>query len=176
MKNLTKITIFLVFIFSVSSCGRDDNPITPTNKTINGVVQKGPFISGSKVTVTELDKNLSQTGRSYTAFIKNNKGEFELKDIKLASNFVELTVDGFFFNEITGALSKSQITLSAIADVTEEKTVNVNILTHLLKERLKSQVSGGKSFVEANTSSRAELLKVFHIKEPFAKPWHSSSI
>ena len=164
MKNLAKITIFLAFIFSISSCGKDDSPITPTNKTINGVVQKGPFISGSKVTVTELDKNLSQTGRSYTAFIKNNKGEFELKDIKLASNYVELTVDGFFFNEITGALSSSQITLSAIADVTEQKTVNVNILTHLLKERLKSQVSGGKSFAEANTSSRAELLKVFHIK------------
>lgn len=164
MKNLTKITILLVFILSVSSCGGDDDPITPTNKTINGVVQKGPFISGSKVTVTELDKNLSQTGRSYTAFIKNNKGEFELKDIKLPSNYVELTVDGFFFNEITGVLSKSQITLSAIADVTEEKTVNVNILTHLLKERLKSKVSGGKNFAEANTSSRVELLKVFHIK------------
>jgi|SRR5690554_586114 len=170
MKNLIKITIILAFIFSISSCDKDDNEITTTTKTINGVVQKGPFISGSKITITELDENLIQTGRSFTAFIDNNKGEFELKDIELTSNYIELTVDGFFFNEITGELSNSQITLSAIADVSQKNTINVNILTHLLKERIKNQLNAGKDFSNANELSLTELLKVFYINESSNNP------
>ncbi|MBE9487761.1 MAG: hypothetical protein IMY73_01115, partial [Bacteroidetes bacterium] len=71
MKNLLSI-LSLIFLILMSSCEKDPNTKIPENITegdIYGVIQKGPFVRGSKVTITELDKNLNMTGKTYTTQI-----------------------------------------------------------------------------------------------------------
>jgi len=106
------------------------------NKTVSGVSQKGPFVNGSSVTVQELDgASLVQTGNSFEGKIKNDQGEFSVNVKYLASQFALLKATGFYNNEVTGAKSKSQVTLYALTDLSDRSEVNVNLLTHLAYER-----------------------------------------
>jgi len=66
---------------------------------------------------------LSQTGKSFSSQIKDNQGSFELSNVQLSSPYVELKADGFYFNEVTGEISTSQLTLYALADVTNISTL-----------------------------------------------------
>src|SRR5690606_3615263 len=120
------LLLILISILLFSSCKKEDKS-TPVNTHINGVVEKGPFVKGSKVSVIELDKEMNPTGKTYETETQNDEGFFELKNVELASQFVQISATGFYFNEITGRLSDSQITLGAYADVKSENTVNVNI-------------------------------------------------
>jgi starch-binding outer membrane protein, SusD/RagB family len=65
---------------------------------IKGAVQKGPFLNGSVVTVSELQDDLSQTGKTYTTEITDSKGSFNLQNISLISNYVEISASGYYFN------------------------------------------------------------------------------
>jgi hypothetical protein len=62
-----KNSLYAVFaaILTLTSCGTD-NGETPVgnNKQIMGHIEKGPFVQGSEVTLSDLDKTLSQTGKS----------------------------------------------------------------------------------------------------------------
>ena len=46
---------------------------------INGLVQKGPFISGTSISMYALNTDLSQTGKTYNTQITENKGSFEFE-------------------------------------------------------------------------------------------------
>lgn len=151
------------------ACKKDDeqevtpaNPLTVTELT--GYVQKGPFVIGTTITVSELDKNLSQTGKSFNASIQDDQGSFTIKNLKLASKYVELRANGFYFNEVTGRLSASQLTLTGVADVAERTSFNVNLLTHLEKTRVEYLMNNGKkSFAEAKRQAQREVLALFSI-------------
>ena len=132
---------------------------------LSGVVEKGPFVSGSSVTINELGEDLSQTGKTYTTTIKNGEGMFELKSINLKSPYTQLSVDGFFFNEIGGTLSKAKITLYALADVRDRSSVNVNIVTHIQKQRLEALVAKGTDFLEAKKQTIKEIGQSFYLTE-----------
>src|SRR5690606_38776633 len=106
---------------------KGETPGNTLNAPLSGVVEKGPFIRGSRVTVAELDNNLNPTGRVFETDIQNDEGFFELKGVELKSRYVQLTVSGFYFNEIIGELSSSQITMGALAGLQAQHTVNVNI-------------------------------------------------
>ena len=90
---------------------------TLEKSNFSGKVEKVPFVSGSSLTVHELKADLSQTGKSFATTLKNHKGEFEIKKLELASPFVQLKVDGFFFDEVRGSLSKAKITLYALSSI-----------------------------------------------------------
>ena len=132
---------------------------------VSGFVQKGPFVSGSTLTANELEEDLSQTGKTFTAVLKNDEGAFDLKNIKLKSPYVQLSVDGFFFNEITGKLSTSKITLYAVSNVKDRSSVNVNLLTHLQKPRVEKLMEKGKTFAEAKAQSLLEIGKSFYLTD-----------
>ena len=102
---------------------------------ISGVVQKGPFISGTTILMNELNEELSQTGKIFTSAISNDLGFFEIKNIELNSSFVEFTASGFYFNEVEGAISNSQLTLTSLSDITDKNTININVLTYLEKKK-----------------------------------------
>ena len=132
---------------------------------VSGFVQKGPFVSGSTLTANELENDLSQTGKTFTAVLKNNEGAFDLKNIKLKSPYVQLSVDGFFFNEIAGKISTSKITLYAVSNVKDRSSVNVNLLTHLQKPRVEKLIEQGKTFAEAKAQSLLEIGKSFYLTD-----------
>jgi hypothetical protein len=163
----TKILIFGILFSLIYSCKKDEsNDIMIKKELFDGYVQKGPFINGSSITISELDDKLNQTGRSYSTTIADNSGKFEQKNIELSSNYVSLKADGFYFNENIGDKSSAQLTLNAIADITDESSVNVNILTHLEKSRIEYLVNQkGYTFKDAKSQAIKDILNLFSIKK-----------
>ena len=132
MKKIALSTALFLVMLSFG-CGSDGL----TNRTISGVSQKGPFVMGSTVTVQELQRNsLAQTGSSFMGKISNDQGEFTISSVPLASQYVMLKVDGFYRNEVTGTKSKSSITMTALADISDRDHVNINLFTHLENDRV----------------------------------------
>ena len=97
----------------------------------------------------------------YSATITNDFGDYEVQNVK-AGKYYEITADGYYFNEISGQLSNSKITLSVLSSGSNAYN-NVNILTHLSKDRIKKLFSEGKSFEDAKKQSEIEFLKIFEI-------------
>ena len=157
--------IFLAF----ASCNHADDPIEAplTKETFSGYVQKGTFISGSSVAISELDEELNQTGRSYFTTVINNSGSFEQKQVELISNYVQLKADGYYFNEVSGQSSSGQITLYALADISDVSSANVNVLTHLERSRVEYLVQQqGLSLSAAKAQAQQEALAVFSLELP----------
>ena len=160
---INKLIIFLFVFFSIS-CSKVEKA-TPGKVSVKGFIQKGPFSNGSSVTISELNSDLSQTGKNYSTQITNNVGYFQVPDIQLESKYISLKADGFYYNEVAGKLSVSQITLYALSDITDKASINVNILTHLEKPRVEYLIKNGKLFSDAKKQAEQEVLKLFNINK-----------
>ena len=138
---------------------------------VAGVSQKGPFVTGSAVTVQELDGiTLKQTGKSFKGSIKSDKGDFAIKDINLESQYAILEASGYYRDEITGKKSSGTVTLRALTDLSNRKTVNINLLTHLEYERVSYLVTEKKiPIAEAKSQAESEILAAFNIAGDFAE-------
>lgn len=135
MKNLLFVCIYIILILSTFSCDPEVENKLIRKEKLTGYAQKGPFITGASVSVSELDSALSQTGRIYSTNTEGSSGSFELKNIELVSPYVLLKADEYYFNEITGSISQSPLTLYALSDIRDVSSVNVNVLTHLERGR-----------------------------------------
>ena len=166
----TKIFISLVFfIFLAFASFITDDPVEAplTKETFSGYVQKGPFISGSSVAISEMDESLNQTGRSYFTTVTGNSGSFEQKQVELISNYVQLKADGYYFNEVSGKSSPGQLTLYALADISQVNSANVNVLTHLERSRVEYLMQQqGLSFAAAKAQAQQEVLALFDLELP----------
>lgn len=148
---------------------KDSNVVSIKKKTISGISQKGPFVKGSSVTVQELESGtLDQTGKSFKGKISNDKGEFSISSVSLASQFALLEANGFYLNEVSGNKSSTQITLNALVDLSDREKVNINLLTHLEYERALYLTSKGNSVSDAKKQASKEVLKAFGITGDFA--------
>jgi hypothetical protein len=158
--------VFIPLLVLVQAC---DEIISPQEEglpyTLEGNAQKGPFINGSNVNIIELDKQFAQTGKSFTA-TTGAYGQFGFDDISLKSQYIEVKADGFYYNEMSGNLSNSRLTLNAIADLSDNETINVNVLTHLEFERVKYLISElDLSIQEAKEQARNEIMDIFNLGE-----------
>lgn len=143
-----------------------DEEFIQTPHIIKGKVEKGPLVRGSQIDMRTLDKSMVPTGNSYTTTIENNTGDFNYGSLKVNSPYAKLTADGYFFNEVNGGLSNSTIRLDAIVDLSDNTTVNVNVLTHLKSQRINYLVTNEhKSFKDANNQAQRELLTQFGLQE-----------
>lgn len=169
---MNKLFIAAIAAFTFASCSSEsDGSGSPKGRHILGHIEKGPFIQGSEVTLTDLNKDLSQSGKSYTTYTTSDLGSFDFgQALELSSGLVELKTSGYFYNECTGSLSNSQITLKAIANTDGAANLNVNLLTHLEYSRVKYLVKSGKSFNEAKELAEEEILKTFAIKDKIISP------
>jgi hypothetical protein len=142
--------------------------ITPVTKPVfSGFVQKGPYNNGSSITITPLDGNLNQTGTVFSTQIIDNAGNFGQKNIEFASNFIELKADGYYFNEVKGETSSGSLTLYALADISDVNSVNINVLTHLERQRIiYLKQNDGLSFLAAKKQARSEVLNIFKFTLP----------
>jgi hypothetical protein len=130
---------------------------------ISGFVQKGPFVRGTSILISELNAELAQTGEVFTSQIINDQGLFEITNIELNSSFVEFSSSGFYFNEVTGEISSAPIALTSISDLSNKSSINVNVLTHLEKKRVENLIKGGKSFSDSKKQAKNEVLSIFSI-------------
>lgn len=163
MKKNQLFLLLVVLLFFVS-CNKEkeiksDVPLTK----ISGYVQKGPFLNGTTITISELSIDLVPTGKNYPSQILDNKGTFEVKNIELTSQYVELKADGFYFNEVSNSNSAAQLTLYALSDLTNKESLNVNVLSTLEKSRVGYLISNGKNFADAKKQAQAEILDIFEI-------------
>jgi len=168
MKALKLLIINSIIILVGCSKELNTEDIGPQNvNSLAGKVEKGPFTQGSIVTIQELNKHLALTGKSFQTDITNNEGDFKIESaIELVSPFIEIACDGYFFNEVKGVLSNSQIRLECIANIANKKNININILTHLSKGRIINLIKEeGYSYKEAALQAREELLISFGLQE-----------
>ena len=141
-----------------------EGPASPHR--ITGVVQKGPFVRGTKIQVQELDKTLEPTGRITTVDTQDDLGHFDLANV--SSTHVEIVASGYYFDELSGQISPTELTLSAIADVSAGTHVNVNLLTTLAARRERRLVAEGKSFAEARVQAESEVLSALRFSNASA--------
>ena len=168
MKKLLYIFLGLSLMFGCSddSDGDNSNNNNIEGANISGFAQKGPFLNGSSVILSELNESLTQTGLTYTSQIIDNTGAFEITGISLASSYAALRVDGYYFNEVCGEQSNSQITLNAISVISDERNININVLTHLEKARVEYLMTNNSLTIgEAKSQAQSEVLAIFNISE-----------
>lgn len=169
MKRIIPLLIISALFLGIVSCddelGNEDN-FEPTDYTVKGKVEKGPFISGSTINLQPMNAKMVPTGSTFSTTIVDNAGNFAFNTATLETPYAQLTANGYFFNEVTGRLSIGTLSLRAIADLSEQSTVNVNILTHLKYARILNLVEkGNKTYKEANKQAQEELLSAFGLQK-----------
>lgn len=168
-KAVVVVTIGMMAMLQSCSSNDDLDGYTPTNFNVGGKVEKGPFVRGTAIQMQPLDADLDETGESFTSTITDNEGTFTFGSKLLKSPYVKLSVSGYYFNEVTGELSKGTLALNAVANLQNAADVNLNILSHLKYQRVMDLVAkDGKSFKEANNQAQEEVLKTFGL-EKYAK-------
>lgn len=167
------LSLTLIGMLAVSSCTKENVGGT---FSFSGKVQKGPFVTGTTITVNELNESLGQTGKSFTTSITSDDGSFRLSNIEMESNLALLSGNGFYYNEVLGHLSSAQITLQALADLTDEETVNINVLTHITKARIEALVAGGLSFADAKRKAEGEFQDFLGVGNHFSQGFEQMSI
>ncbi len=167
------ILLFGVAALAFGACNNNDKTYELNGdekvvdvKAISGSVQKGPFINGTSVRVSELNSDLQQTGKSFETQVSDNLGAFEFGNIGLISQYVELQANGYYYNEVTGDVSESQLTLRALTDLNSGTTPNINVLTTLERGRVEYLTSHGTAFANAKQQAQAEVLAIFNIDAP----------
>ena len=171
MKNVGFV-LLLVFAILFAACsdskvagGSSDDAGIIADLNVAGVSQKGPFVKGSAVTVQGIScESMTLTGEKFEGVVKSDKGDFEIKNVNLSSTCAVFEVTGFYLNEISGQKTNSELTLRALTDLKDRKSVNINLLTHLEYERIKYLVTVEKmSFAEAKAQAEREVLASFDI-------------
>jgi hypothetical protein len=159
--------LFVIILFTVS-CQKEPKQ----SYNLSGYAQKGPFLMGSEVTIIELDDGLDPTGKVFFSTIEDNFGYFSFPDVEFRSNYVQLKVEGEYYNEVTGGVnSLSEIILQSIVDISDNSTININIITHLVQARTLQLVNNGIDYSSAYEQAYHELLTIFCIADSdFIKP------
>ncbi len=165
---LNTIGWILVITLLLPAC-KDQNG-AEESYSLRGKVEKGPFMSGSKVTIYELTSSLERTGRSFAGLISSNDGSFSLDDIQLVSPYVLIDCNGYYFNEVSGHSSGGQLNLMALSELEKNAIVNVNILTHLERQRVEKLIAQGKTFAQAKEQAGQEVLAAFGLSATSLQP------
>lgn len=170
----------MAFFVLFSSCGENqqtgEESFEPHTYNVSGKVEKGPFVSGSTITIQPMDSKLQVRGDFYSSTIQDDMGNFSFGSKLFEAPYAELTANGYFFNEVDGNLSSGTLSLRALVDLSDETTVNVNVLTHLKYQRVQKLVGEGMSFKEANTQAQKELFTSFGLQRYEDKDASSFSI
>ena len=129
---------------------------------ISGIAQKGPFVFGTSVTVTEANKEFNnETFQKAEGCILTNDGHYAFNEVHSNANCVKIRATGFYRNEVTGRVSNNPITLAAKTCSPEH--ANVNILTHITIPRIEQLTMNHIDFAEAKTQAEREAFAAFGI-------------
>lgn len=136
-----------------------DGGITDGGMTVRlrGGIQKGPFILGSSLGISPVDRIGNPTGALYRTTTFNDFGEFVIEFSYLGP--VSLEATGFYYNEAVGTLSGGPLTLRAYHEVSASgaQEAFVNIITHLTYARVRQLIGEGSSIAAATAQAEGEL-------------------
>jgi hypothetical protein len=152
-----------------SSPGPAPNPPPPppaaTFTAASGVAQKGPLILGSAVTAQEVTAALSPNGKQYSYQTNSDLGTFSPTSA-FTSQYIGLSATGYYFDEVTNAVSAGPVTLNGYSDLAANSVLNVNLLTTLAYQRIRTLVTSGMAFSTAQTQAEREVLAALEIRSP----------
>ena len=166
LKCFNTLLSILALCVAFTSCEEDNgNDFAPQTYNVTGKVEKGPFVSGSEITIQPMSGQMQALGTMYTSTIQDHLGNFSFGSKLFESPYAELTANGYFFNEVTGLLSSGILHLRAVVDLSKNETVNVNILTHIKYQRVMRLIAQGKTYAEANDQAQQELFRAFGLEK-----------
>ncbi|HHF0504050.1 hypothetical protein R8N45_08545 [Vibrio sp. 1403] len=158
-----------------SSDGGSNDVTPPIIFDVSGVVQKGPLQPGSVVTLHELNDKMEQTGKSFDSQVQNYDGSYAISE-NLNSDFVEVFSKGYFYNELSDDSSK-ELTLSSYYELKPKSTLSINIVTTLIKGKLKKLILEQKlPFSEASKLATKELLEIYGYSESKTPDFYTVSL
>jgi hypothetical protein len=169
IKGITLSILF--FCLLICSCKKFETKsneieiIQITKDNLNGLVQKGPFIKGSVVTIYELDSSLKKTGKTYNTIVKSDDGSYDISDLRLQSKFILVSIEGNYYDEVLNKTSESKLKLEAYSDISDVTQLNINILTTLESARILYLVEvQGMRFNEARKIAQNDVMRAIGIK------------
>jgi N-acetylneuraminic acid mutarotase len=142
-------------------------PPPPSVIEVDGAVQKGPFLVGSTVLINLLDERGQSTPSTIVSTIDDSVGSFSFSTSLRGA--AQLVASGYYFSELTGQVSSGSITLRAVYEITDTpgQVAHVNILTHLISDRVLKLFAGGNvTWADAIAQAESELLKAFSAALP----------
>jgi len=178
------VSLFLAFMIIFISCEVPNGTETKSSPTgadpettysLTGAVQKGPFQINSSISIQEVDNRLVPTGRIYTTNTNNDFGSFSLSS-KFRSNLVEVTCQGFYFNECINATTDGMLTLKTFGDLSTGEPLNINALTTITHDRVRKLVENGLSFSSATVQAEAELLASLNLEAISSLEFHEFNL
>lgn len=130
---------------------------------ISGVAE-GPFKSGAKVSVASVNATtMLETPGAGSGTVSSNLGAYSVQGT-LTSAIAGVTVSGSYL-DYTYDEAKTSSGLKLLTDLRERKKANVNVLTHLEYDRVKSLITtSGLSFTAAKVRAEKEVLAALGFK------------
>lgn len=142
----------------------------PASSTLHGVVQKGPYQQDTPIQLGAVDATFAPTGATYTIATSDAAGTFTFAAQNVSAPYLDAIADGFYFDEISGALSGAPLKLRALFAMTSLHDANLNVLTTLQRPRVMHLVQQGQAFEPAQQQSQSEALAAFGIQVAAAPP------
>ena len=168
----TKILALITLIMIITGCGGGidgtGGPLGQEVITVSGAAQKGPFVIGSSILVSILNSDGTSTDQTIQTQTSDSVGNFSFETGTATPVLIQAS--GYHLNEVTGQLSSGELTLRAIFDLTDDpnQTAFVNILTHLIHNRVLQLMSDGNSTSSAISQAQNDLIDAF--EEVFDRP------
>ncbi len=137
--------------------GDDDGQEISGAVGLRGAINKGPFVLGSSVSISQLDNAAEPTGQVFNTQTINDLGEFDATiDV---SGLVSLQGSGFYWNEVRGELSSANLTLRAYYEIAAAGTQHayINLITHLAYGRVGVLWKQGLNQASAIAQAEQEL-------------------
>ena len=160
---LAAISVLLI------SCGKDHQGGDEGKETkevqcnLKGYAQKGQFIKGSQVTAFAVGADMVATGESFPANISDDLGTFAITG-KTEAPYLELRAEGYYFNEVTGEVSSNPMYLEAFVK-SNDPAANINLLTTIIRPRVKKLIAGGTTYEKAVEQAQKELLSSKYVTD-----------
>ncbi len=178
-----RFCIASLLLVLLSGCGGGGNdggstPSSGTSPTVSGVavsgvavsgvaisgVAQGPLVNNSTVTAQEVDSTLAPTSAKPSSYtVKSDLGSFSAPST-FSSPYIDLTATGKYYDEVVNAVSAGTVTLSSYAS-SSDAYLNVNILTTLAYQRIKTLVRSGMTFSAARRQAENEVLIALNFRD-----------
>lgn len=164
-----KVFAFLIPLFVLFSCSgsnsgggatkTDDSGGFSAPYQFSGVIQKGPMLQGSDISVTFYDQDFSYGFRDSSAVL-DDSGRFLFNDIDY--RYASLSMRGYFSNELTGDISNYTTPMKAYVDLSYHDDWTVHLVSTLASERIDYLINEeGLAVYPAIQQAYQEVLRAF---------------
>jgi hypothetical protein len=164
-KGNMKTLLFVIALLAFIGCKAPEKPsATPIqevkvgNFSISGQVEKGPFKLFTNGTVQGLNADFSViVGENADIQTYDNLGNFATNITFPTASNVKVSFDGQYFNENTGADTATSLRLSSYVFPSTSNKNNINLVGHIVQDRIPILKAQGKTMEEASVQASNEL-------------------